>query len=115
MQQRFVGPYKVAENLGKGTYRLQNAKTGHITKKIVNACRLKRYTQANKMQPTNFCEDSLFQFGSPSPDKTKSIAHEVNRKYIKITHLLMNLFLLIGINNTTEEVQKATLFGRGNI
>ena len=67
-QKHFIGPYKVAENLGKGTYRLQNAKTGPIVKKVVNACRLKRFWQ---VQHVSFREDSLFQFGSPSPFSTK--------------------------------------------
>ena len=74
LQQRFIGPYKVAESLGKGTYRLQNAKTGRIVKKVVNACRLKRFRY---VQHVSFCEDSPYQFGSPSPFSTKSLAHGV--------------------------------------
>ena len=36
---RWLGPYKVKENLGKGVYRLINPASGLVLKKTVNRCR----------------------------------------------------------------------------
>ena len=43
MDQRWLGPYKIAEDLGKGVFKLKNPSSGHILKKTVNSCRLKAY------------------------------------------------------------------------
>ena len=42
MQPRWIGPYRVHINLGKGVYKLKNMK-GAILKAAVNQHRLKRY------------------------------------------------------------------------
>ena len=34
LQLRFLGPYKIADNLGKGTYRLQNPSTSRVKQKL---------------------------------------------------------------------------------
>ena len=62
----YVGPYEVAQKLGKGSYHLKNTTTGRIIKKKVNACRLlPRKHEKN----VSFCEDCLFQFGTPSLER----------------------------------------------
>lgn len=43
LQQRWLGPYKVQESVGKGVYKLLNPSTGKALKKVVNVCRLKPY------------------------------------------------------------------------
>ena len=36
LAQRWLGPYKIEEHIGKGVYRLQNPVTGKILNKTVN-------------------------------------------------------------------------------
>ena len=43
MMAKWTGPYTVAEDLGKGVFRLKNRATGHVLKKAVNTIRLKQY------------------------------------------------------------------------
>ena len=43
LDQRWLGPYKISEDLGKGVFKLKNPSSGHILKKTVNSCRLKPY------------------------------------------------------------------------
>ena len=72
LQQRFIGLYKIAENKGKGTYRIRSKATGKMLKKLVNACRMKRFIPPNKPHANRqfkFEERSLFQLESPSPVK----------------------------------------------
>ena len=37
--QRWIGPYKIIENIGKGRYRLNNSASGQTLKKAFNRCR----------------------------------------------------------------------------
>ena len=39
LAERWLGPYKVKEHLGKDVYRLQNPNTHRILKKTYNGCR----------------------------------------------------------------------------
>ena len=59
-QARYLGPYRVAENLGKGVYRLHNHTNGRILKKTVNACRLKLYRIAKKLPE---CKNKILKVG----------------------------------------------------
>ena len=36
---RWLGPYKIKENLGKNVYRLSNPASGRTLKKAFNGCR----------------------------------------------------------------------------
>ena len=36
-------PFVIEEDLGKDCFRIRNPITGHTLKKVVNACRLKKY------------------------------------------------------------------------
>ena len=38
LAQRWLGPYRIEEHIGKGVYRLVNPATGRILKKAFNAC-----------------------------------------------------------------------------
>lgn len=46
LQHRWLGPYKIAEFVGKGVYKLTNPKSGCTLKKGVNICRLKIYYES---------------------------------------------------------------------
>jgi len=48
-QARYLGPYEINEDLGKGVFRLHNPATGLLLKKCVNACRLKPYLSNNSL------------------------------------------------------------------
>ena len=39
LAQRWLGPYRVEEAIGKGLYRLANPTTGRVLKKAFNGCR----------------------------------------------------------------------------
>lgn len=39
LSQRWLGPYTVTQDLGKGLYKLRNGKTGKELKKVFNAYR----------------------------------------------------------------------------
>ena len=51
MMAKWTGPYAVAEDLGKGVFRLKNPATGHVLKKAVNAIRLKQYRVPSDSHP----------------------------------------------------------------
>ena len=51
LQQRWLGPYKISEFVGKGVYKLISLKTGRILKKGVNICRLKIYHESQSTKP----------------------------------------------------------------
>ncbi len=66
----FQHPYEIEEDLGKGCFRLKNPKTGHVLKKAVNSCHLKKYFQPeiDEIPPTS------------SPDKKTSSPAKKKRK-----------------------------------
>ena len=39
LAKRWLGPYKIYDDLGKGVYKLENASTGRVLEKAVNSCR----------------------------------------------------------------------------
>ena len=43
LAKRWLGPYRIQADIGKGIYRLQNPTTGKTLKKAVNGCRLDYY------------------------------------------------------------------------
>ena len=47
--QRWLGPYKIVEFIGKGVYKLANPKTGRTLKNAVNICRLKIYHEPQSL------------------------------------------------------------------
>lgn len=51
MMAKWIGPYAVAEDLGKGVFRLKNPASGHVLKKAVNAIRLKQYHAPSDSHP----------------------------------------------------------------
>ena len=55
LQQCWLGPYVIAEFVGKGVYKITNPKTGRTLKKGVNVCRLKIYhkSQSASKEPTS--------------------------------------------------------------
>ena len=61
LQQRWLGPYVIAEFVGKGVYKITNPKTGQTLKKGVNVCRLKIYheSQSASKEPTNHRKKGL--------------------------------------------------------
>ena len=60
-QSRYLGPYEIIEELGKGVFRLRNPSTGLLLKKSVNACRLKPYRKKKQQSPLHLTNSSLFQ------------------------------------------------------
>ena len=66
-QARYLGPYEIAEDLGKGVFRLRNPTTGLLLKKSVNACRLKPYRKKKQHPPLHLGNNSLFQVRTFSP------------------------------------------------
>ena len=64
-QSRYLGPYEITEDLGKGVVRLRNPATGLLLKKVVNACRLKPYCKKKQPRsPLHLSNSSLFQVRS---------------------------------------------------
>ena len=59
-QNRWLGPYKIVEFLGKGIYKLANPKNDRQLKKCVNICRLKVFYSSTH-QTLNFSNSSIFQ------------------------------------------------------
>ena len=57
MAARWLGPYKIHADLGKGVYRIANAETGLVLKAAVNQCRLKLYL--SDKSPTDVSYKSL--------------------------------------------------------
>ena len=51
MMAKWIGPYAVAEGLGKGVFCLKNPASGHVLKKAVNAIRLKQYHAPSDSHP----------------------------------------------------------------
>ena len=43
LDQRWLGPYKISEDLGKGVFKMKNPSSSRILRKTVNSCRLKPY------------------------------------------------------------------------
>ena len=60
---RYLGPYEIIEDLGKGVFRLHNPTTGLVLKKSVNACRLKPYRKKQQRSPLHLLNSSVFQVG----------------------------------------------------
>ena len=79
LQQRWLGPYKVQESVGKGVYKLLNPSTGKALKKVVNVCRLKPY-YSRKSPVFHFSDSSVFQTCSSSDETHSPIAV---RHYLK--------------------------------
>ena len=44
---RYLGPYEISQDLGKGVYKLRNSTTGILLKKTQNISRLKLYRKKN--------------------------------------------------------------------
>ena len=64
-QVRYLGPYEIAEDLGKGVFRHRNPTTGLLLKKSVNACRLKPYHKKKPQPPPlHLGNNSLFHCSS---------------------------------------------------
>ena len=51
-------PYVIEEDLGKGCFRIKNPTTGHILRKAMNNCRLKKYYQAITQKDGGMVEQS---------------------------------------------------------
>ena len=61
-QARYLGPHEIAEDLGKGIFKLCNPTTGLLLMKSVNACRLKPYHKKKpQLSPLHLGNNSLFQ------------------------------------------------------
>lgn len=48
LEQRWLGPYKITEDRGKGVFKLMNPVSGRTLKNCVNVCRLKPYYTKQK-------------------------------------------------------------------
>lgn len=46
MQPRWLGPYIIHADLGKGVYKITNPETGKVLQTAVNQCRLKHYIES---------------------------------------------------------------------
>ena len=68
LQQRWLGPYEIAEFVGKGVYKLINPKSGRILKKEVNICRLKIYHESQ----------STKQIAKHAPSKNRQRKNRIN-------------------------------------
>ena len=79
LQQRWLGPYRVQESVGKGMYKLLNPSTGKALKKVVNVCRLKPY-YSTKGPVFHFSDSSVFQTCSSSDETCSPIAVGCYRK-----------------------------------
>ena len=56
LNARWLGPYAIEEDLGKGVYRVLNASTGHVLKKGVNQSRLSLHRgPPPKTKPHSHC------------------------------------------------------------
>ena len=81
MMAKWTGPYRVAEDLGKGLFRLKNQKTGRVMKKAVNAVRLKQYHM-----PANTDDTALINPGVTTslPEQTSDSHPDptVSKQYI---------------------------------
>ena len=72
MQPKWLGPYTVADSLGKGLYRLKNPSTEHILKKAVHSVRLKPYKTPDHTKHSQVTgPDVIKQVASQTPDKAQ--------------------------------------------
>ena len=60
-QSRYLRPYEIIEDLGKGAFRLCNPSTALLLKESVNAYRLKPYRKKKQHSPLHLTNSSLFQ------------------------------------------------------
>ena len=67
MKPRWLGPYIIEEDLGKGVFRISNQKTGVVLKKCVNQCRLKLFHTASQPEPASSQPTSLEPANLDSP------------------------------------------------
>ena len=70
LQERWLGPYIIAEFIGKGVYKIKNPKTGQTMKKGVNVCRLKIYHESQSVSKE--CSNPLPSSNRNNPEKKRS-------------------------------------------
>ena len=67
MKPRWLGPYIIEEDLGKGVFKISSQKTGVVLKKCVNQCRLKLFHTASQPEPASSQPTSLKPANLDSP------------------------------------------------
>jgi hypothetical protein len=73
MHDKWLGPYKIYKETGKGVYQLKNA-AGQILKKSVNVKRLKKYERQCDHSPEEHTinQDHLLLISSITPTQPSS-------------------------------------------
>ena len=71
LEKRFMGPFTIHQLIGRGVYRLLNAK-GNVMKQVANANNLKAYVSSPPASPNNNCRSPQ------SPISTEARAESVS-------------------------------------
>ena len=85
MKPRWLGPYIIEEDLGKGVFRISRQKTGVVLKKCVNQCRLKLFHAASQPEPASSQPTSLEPANLDSPATSQPLLGSTPTKLLPNT------------------------------